>query len=424
VYAMERRIFILSYRKCAGPVGGPGGVNYKLFLANKNYNLLKNTHYVFEDIILTDESDINSSKNLNGDSKRNEKPASFLKAGKSALKNILQNTSLSEYLGYENKLIKMKKFMLQLNEKYSFKKEDVFIFHDVESAYIFNKLFNYKNTLLVYHQQGGLYYEWQAFSGKENNLLNCKMQAVTKETFEKTSYIGFPSDGAYEAFINTSMSEDTNKIVERKKYYKFYNGFDRTEVSDKDTSSEILSVAQNIKKYKLSFITISALNEAKGVEQIPQYLAKIKEEHGDLIWVIVGDGVKAKELQNNIEKFKLTQNVIWIRQKVSHDDLLFLLNNTNYYIMFHRKSIFDFATIEAMAYGNIPILSNIGGNKEVILGNNGILLNSYTDTSSFDAKLINELDLLKQENMKIATTHFSTYKFLKVYAEFIEEKFK
>jgi len=47
-----RRTFVFSYRKCMGPVGGPTGVNYKMFLANQKENLIENMYNIFLDKII------------------------------------------------------------------------------------------------------------------------------------------------------------------------------------------------------------------------------------------------------------------------------------------------------------------------------------------------------------------------------------
>ena len=46
------RVFVISYRKCLGPVGGGTGVNYKLYLANKQYGMIDHCHHIFTDQVI------------------------------------------------------------------------------------------------------------------------------------------------------------------------------------------------------------------------------------------------------------------------------------------------------------------------------------------------------------------------------------
>ena len=67
------RIFVISYRKCLGPVGGGTGVNFKLYLANREYGLLDQCYHVFTDkVIAPDTADVTYS-NLNSNTKSPKK---------------------------------------------------------------------------------------------------------------------------------------------------------------------------------------------------------------------------------------------------------------------------------------------------------------------------------------------------------------
>lgn len=167
------------------------------------------------------------------------------------------------------------------------------------------------------------------------------------------------------------------------------------------------------------FCTVSALNEAKGVERIPQYLAQIKRQHS-LKWVIVGNGIKAEELQTEIAKNGLSENTIWQKAPLPHDEILRIFLITDFYIMFHKFSIFDYSTIEAMAYGNIPILTPVGGNKEVIFDNNGLFVEEFNNSDGFE-NYFSSIDIpsIKRRNQEIQETRFSNFAFLKRYSDLI-----
>jgi Glycosyltransferase len=170
------------------------------------------------------------------------------------------------------------------------------------------------------------------------------------------------------------------------------------------------------------FSIVATLNEAKGVERIPSFLSDIKNKYGSFLWIVIGDGIKAPELEENIVKYSLQDNVIWIKERVPHDDILALFQYTDFYILAHRYSIFDFSTIEAMKYGNIPILTPIGGNKEVIIVDNGIYLNDLTSCKDFDEYIANHnIEEVKIKNIAIANNLYSEKAFLKGYSVLVNE---
>lgn len=384
----KARVFSFSNRLCPKqPTGGPGGVNYRLVFANRNYGYIENMIHVFQDVIF-------------------EKDATL-------------KLSLADAEGSELEVLK--RYLLKLDYYYHFSENDIYFFHDVGSAFIFLSTFPFTKTVLVYHQQGSLYKEWEYFSGQKDESRKDTLDAILITTIKLIKYLAFPSKGAIESLIE---SEPTLKlIVENANTKILYNGYDKPN-DIKLTSNEIKSVITVINdgSQEPVFITVAALNEAKGVERIPEFLSKVKAKHGPFKWIIVGGGVKAKELEDNIFRYGIEDNVMWLQQRVPHDDILALFQYTDYYILTHRFSIFDFSTIEAMSYGNIPILTPVGGNKEVIIRNNGIFLYDLSDSKDYDEFIGNQpIDELKRTNMEIANELFSEKAFLKGYADIVEE---
>lgn len=384
---IEGRVFSFSDRKCPSqPTGGPGGVNYRLLLANRRYHYVENMYHIFEDVII--EKDAMLSLVING-------------SGNDDNKRLL-------------------KYFQKLHEYYRFSDDDVYLFHDVFSAYVFISIFKVSKTVLIYHQQGSLYKEWVYFNGREDKELKVQLDAILKTTFQAVKYVAFPSAGAKESVIESDSS--FQQVLSNMETKVLYNGCDNPDKVD--TSNEI--VDQTIQLIQESdepvFITVAALNEAKGVERIPEYLAEVKAKYGPIKWIVVGDGVKAKDLDCNINKYNLQENVIWIKKRVPHDDIMALFMNSDFYILTHRFSIFDFSTIEAMYYGNIPILTPVGGNKEMIIEDNGVFINDLSSCAELDEYLAtHDLYEEKQKNARIAKKLFSEEAFLNGYTNIMKE---
>ena len=121
-------------------------------------------------------------------------------------------------------------------------------------------------------------------------------------------------------------------------------------------------------------------------------------------------------MEENIERYGLKNEVVWVKNSVQHTELMQLFSITDFYILFHKYSIFDLSTLEAMHYGAIPVLTPVGGNKEVIIENNGIFVTDFSDISRF-LELIRNKDLqgLKALNHRIQMEKFDDRAFLERY---------
>lgn len=211
------------------------------------------------------------------------------------------------------------------------------------------------------------------------------------------------------------MSEPVLKTMVSKMQRKYlYNG-----VSCPTVSEDLPDWIQEVRDFDgYKFVTVANLNEAKAIERIPQYLAAVGRKGIRLTWVLVGNGVKAQNVADEIEKNNIDAHVIWMKSNVMHDDLMKLFSVTDFYILLHKLSIFDLSTLEAMHYGNIPILTPVGGNKEMITDGNGLFVDDFTDAGSFvDMIEIQDIQTMKEKNAKIQNEMFNDRAFLKRYVE-------
>lgn len=403
------RTFVFSYRKCMGPVGGGTGVNYKLFLANSEYHLIENCYHVFSDIVIEPGMKNVNYEKLKPNARQN-----------SSLRRVLSHFGLAWVCKHYNYRRRIRAYFEKLDSKYKFSENDVYIFHDIESANEFIRIFPFQNTMLVYHQQGSLYNEWKSFNSYELGLFQRYLNRYSVEAYNSVEVLGFPSFGAKESLLESET--DLKKSLREREIAVLYNGFTRANDYLKNYSKDLDSIIAELQNFDgIVFCTVSALNEAKGVERIPQYLAQIKRQHS-LKWVIVGNGIKAEELQSEIAKNGLSENTIWQKAPLPHDEILRIFSLTDFYIMFHRFSIFDYSTIEAMAYGNIPILTPVGGNKEVVFDNNGLFVEEFNNSDGFE-NFLSSIDIpsIKRRNQEIQETRFSNFAFLKRYSDLISQ---
>lgn len=422
----EKRVFFITNRPYQGFVGGASGVNYRLFFYEKEYNIfkekIKSFTYVFSDKVI-EKADLENKEVEIGTKqviRRNNK--------KQVIKNILlkmirsNNYLHSNYLlySYKKSIDSSIQYFYELNKKYNFTKDDIFIMQDTESA---NGLMNIisKNNLIVYHSQGSLVNEFESiYNIKLHRKFKEFLNNIQKNVFEYYDYLGFPSRGSYEII----RKQLPNIYFENKKIEILYNTFNTATYTEKEKSDFIstFEYKSNLEDSTLKFISVSTITPLKGLDNTIKVLGKLKKKGLSFTWFMIGNGddnyIKSTILpllsENNI-----LENTIQIRS-LPNVNVNMLLSLTDFYIMMHRFSIFDIATLEAMNNSNIPILSNVGGNKEYNISNNAFLFdNNIDDLYNYISNL--NISNMKNENKKIAETIFDSKSFLNRYLEFTEK---
>ncbi len=401
------RIFICSNRKNLGSVGGGGGVNYRLSYVNSLSDSDIEVINVFSDAIVTKNNF--SVMEVNKVTKKNTL--------KSKMRSIINKSPHFISFFYKNKVRKAKRYLKSADEKYLFTNEDVFYLHDLESAIAFKELFDYSNTVLVYHHQGSVYNEWSSDTGIKSDNVRRFLNKYLRKAFKGVNYWGFPSKGARESLM---LSEPSLKdFISLHEFDVFYNGMN-CNVSGESQDEKIKNICERLNSFSgYTFVTVSTLNEAKGVERIPCFLSKLKKRKIAFKWVLVGNGVKYDEVKESISNQDIEANTIWLQTRVDHDDILRIMKQCQFYIMFHRFSIFDFATVEAMSCGCIPILSNVGGNREVVFGDSGLLIDDVSSIEPFINYIdFQELKSKEKLNMELQNKYFSEKQFFNYYLSF------
>ena len=399
------RVFFLSSHICVGESGGGHGVTFRLNSADKKYRMFDQpVIYVFKDRIIEGYNDVGRFP------EQKDIPA-----------QAKWRVRIKKYIPSVLRISKMKKtfrgleqYLDEIDKKYHFTDEDIFICHDFRFAYAFTQKYTYNNVVFVYHGQGSIYFEWRAETGIKSESMRRFFNSVFTQTTGKIRYLCFPSKGTEESLVSSEPVLKEAVASVEKKY--LYNGVScPDDVSEDDLPDWIREVA-GFDGYK--FVTVANLNEAKAIERIPQYLAALGKAGVNYRWVLVGNGVKAQEVADEIEKYRIGDRVKWMKSSVRHDDLMKLFSVTDFYILLHKFSIFDLSTLEAMHYGNIPVLTPVGGNKEMIIDSNGLFVDDFSDAAPFvDMIRGSDLQALKDKNVKIQNEMFNDKAFLQRYVD-------
>lgn len=402
------RVFFLSSHTCVGPSGGGHGVMYRLYLADQKYHYLTDKFddvvYVFQDKII---NGIDSFKYSDMKKSTVDKNKSIIRKYTPSFLRIWKM----------NKRIKnITIYLKELDNRYKFTDSDIFIFHDFRVANAFINLFDFKRTAMVYHMQGSIYNEWSAETGIISQKMRKYYNNLLIRIIKDTNYFCFPSKGSEESLVKSEPEVETFLSHAKKMY--LYNGVNCPIIKKNELKNWIKELS---KENKLLFTTIATLNKAKAVERIPYFLGNLKKQNYSFKWILVGNGVMSDEVESSIKKNNIENDTVWIKNSVQHDELMQVLFISDFYILLHKYSIFDLSTLEAMHYGNIPILSFVGGNKEMITEDNGVFVHNKNDISNFIKFLESQnLQEMKEKNIKLQEKKFNDGAFLQRYLNLCE----
>lgn len=392
---------------CFGPTGGGHGIEYRLYDANKKYKLLQNVYFVFSDRVIEPEMDCGAFA-VGNKKRKHGKIFLYLKKFKP---QIYRLWSLKR--GYKA----FASYLKHVGEHYKFSNKDIYLFQDVKSAYTFSTVFSYTNCALIYHMQGSMYHEWSASLGIKSEQVHVFFNRVFEKAVLNMRFLCFPSVGTEECLVETEPA--MCKIIATKEKRYLYNGISCSDIKKSAINSWIKGIRESA---DYIFSTVATLNMAKGVERIPRYLGKLKKAGVNFKWILIGNGVKAEEVQRQITQYNLADNTIWKREYMDHGEVLEILSISDFYILFHRQSIFDLSTLEAMHYGAIPILTRVGGNKEIIVEENGVFVDDFENIKEIVRLLNNDtIDLLKEKNKKIQAQLFDDNAMLYRYVKLVNE---
>lgn len=378
-----RLISIAARPMPAGPCGGSGGVSYRLMKANERYRLFNETVFIFRDKCIC------SSRG-------------YISVGDEP--KAQQLAELEEY--YK-----------KLDGVLAFGEDDCFVFHDLESFCAMKTCFpRISRTLVVYHQQGSIYSESLFMGNEKNELYENFCFELTRFAVEESHLFAFPSRGARQALIDTLP--EIRLYLEKKNEIILYNGCSPTLTGGTGMLDGLFEMLSQIKGD--IFVTVATLNEAKGVERLPGFFKDYGRYVEDYFWIIIGNGAKRDELSKGLAD--LEGHVLWLDINIDNRDIICLYDKADFYILSHRYSIFDYATIEAMHMGCVPVLTPVGGNLEMITESNGYLFDDDLGGERFVRwRKKQDMKKLKDMNRRLAEERFSEYSMLKSYHDICEK---
>lgn len=146
--------------------------------------------------------------------------------------------------------------------------------------------------------------------------------------------------------------------IEDKKIKLIYNGLNSEFMSDAAIKTE--------KSEKLTFIIVANLIPYKGHRDLLEAFSLIKaelQEPWQLLCIGRDQGIQ-KNLEEQVSRFKLEENVVWLGQK---KDVIQWLQKANIGLSCSHEEGFSNSILECMAAGLPMIVTDVGGNAEAVV---------------------------------------------------------
>lgn len=233
---------------------------------------------------------------------------------------------------------------------------------------ISGKLLGYNDKQILYNPHGYAYLQRDASAAKR------KIYFLIEKTM---SHIG----GTVIA-VSKSEYEETLKFTEKAKRVD-------NAINEEDIDRYI---DENVTRDRLVIGTVGRICYQKN----PKVFNDIANAFSDVDFVWIGDG----ELKESI-----TSSNIEITGWCKREEVIKRLNDIDIYIQTSLWEGLPIALLEAMYMGKVPIVSNVIGNKDVILqGENGFLAKTTDEFIQFVKLMLNDSD--KYKKMSINSKKF------------------
>lgn len=274
------------------------------------------------------------------------------------------HTLRNRYFSYHNfqRFINPKSHLLPLYaaiafamEKTKSEKGKLYICHEYATAY--GLALMKKKYILVIHSQGTRVDEKITLGEKLEKSEMRIIQKCEKVAVENALYVSFPSEGAKNIYFNSKYNKASKTNIGPTLYNTIY-------VDRKPQPIKSISRDDNT----ITFVSVGTMTEAKGQDQVCEFMENLLQQdvQKKIRWICVGKGpleekiVKtATILRQKYDKFEFVHF-----SRLDFAQVQYLYSIADIYLMLHRISIFDLATLEAMKQGAAIMLNDIGGNKE------------------------------------------------------------
>lgn len=145
----------------------------------------------------------------------------------------------------------------------------------------------------------------------------------------------------------------------------------------------------------IRLVTVGRLHYQKGYDIAVEALAKLRAEHYDVRWYVIGEGMERNNLEQLIKKFKIEDSFFLLGAK---DNPYPYIKQADIYVHATRYEGKSIAIEEAQILGKAIVASDCTGNKEQIIhGYDGMLLPLNADNLANGLKKVIEDSELRKK---------------------------
>jgi glycosyltransferase involved in cell wall biosynthesis len=133
---------------------------------------------------------------------------------------------------------------------------------------------------------------------------------------------------------------------------------------------------------------VGRLEKQKGIHLLIKALKNVLTANKNVRFSIVGDGPFKPDLLSLIRKMEL-QEVVSLKGRLTQSQLYELYARSHIFVLLSEYESHSIALTEAMAFGLVPIATNVGGNRYLIIsGKNGFLIQYPPKTEQLTSLLL------------------------------------
>jgi len=161
------------------------------------------------------------------------------------------------------------------------------------------------------------------------------------------------------------------------------------------------------------FLIVSRLVRHKNIDIVIKSFAKLKKLHNINFYLdILGDGPEKLNLQNLIDSLEMNNEIKLLGSKYDEELKKYYLN-AKFFLQLSNYEGLPHTVLEAMSFGLVAIVSNVGGNNDIITNNlNGYIYNFQKNIDTIEDLTIFILNIISrdQENLNISNNAFDSIK--------------
>jgi len=171
-----------------------------------------------------------------------------------------------------------------------------------------------------------------------------------------------------------------------------------------------------------TIVSTSRLIERKGINHLIDAFINLEKENNNIKLIIAGDGDLKESLENKVKENNIDDKVeFW--GKVKKEDVLIAYQESDVFVLPSLNEGMSNSLLEAMASGLAVITTDVGGTKELVDEDNGMIIEKEFSESIFESlkillsnnELLNKMKRNSREKTEKMSWNIVANKYLEIY---------